>query len=75
MLEAMNAYQKYNDEVTAYVACLDTETKARLQQGGTSSQLIMMKSLQLKRQNAAVDELRNNTQLFNEQVKAYKRNR
>ena len=72
MLEAMNAYRQYNDDVTAYLACLDTGTKARLEQGGTPSQLMMMKSLQLKRHNAAIDELRSKTQHFNEQVKAYK---
>ena len=72
MLEAMIAYQKFDADVTAYVACLDEETKARLKEGGASSQLIRLKSLQLRKQNAAIEELQAKAQIFNEQVRAYK---
>jgi len=72
MLQAMTLFKKYDAEVNAFVACLDEETKARLQEGGGTSQLIQFKSLQLRKQNAAVDELRNKAEKFNEQVRAYK---
>jgi hypothetical protein len=72
MLEAMNAYKKYDADVSAYVACLDEETKARLGEGGATSQLIQFKSLQLRKQNAAIDALQAKAQKFNEQVRAYK---
>jgi len=72
MLRAMTLFKKYDADVNAYVACLDEETKARVQAGGGSSQLFQFKSLQLRKQNAAVDGLRNEAQKFNEQVRAYK---
>jgi hypothetical protein len=72
MLEAMSAYKKYDADVTAYIACLDEETKARLKEGGATSQMIELKTLQLRKQNAAVDELQTKAHKFNEQVRAYK---
>jgi len=72
MLDAMVAYKKYDADVNAYVVCLDEEIKARLKEGGTSSQLIQLKGLQLRKQNAAIDELKSKAQRFNEQVRAFK---
>src|SRR5215510_5227515 len=66
MLDAMKAY---NEEVTAFGACLDEETKSKA--AGTA-QLMQLKTLQMKKHNAAVDELQQKAKLFNEQVRIYK---
>ena len=69
MIEAMKAFKAYNDEVTAFGACLDEETKNKA--AGTA-QLMQLKTLQMKKHNAAVDELQTKAKLFNEQVRLYK---
>lgn len=69
MLEAMRAFKSYNDEVTAFGGCLDEETKNKA--AGTV-QLMQLKTLQMKKHNAAVDELQSKAKLFNEQVRIYK---
>ncbi len=69
MLAAMQAFKSYNEEVSAFGACLDQETKTRA--AGTA-QLMQLKTLQMKKHNAAVDELQTKAKLFNEQVRLYK---
>lgn len=69
MLEAMRAFKSYNDEVGAFGSCLEQETKTKA--AGTA-QLMQLKTLQMKKHNAAVDELQTKAKLFNEQVRAYK---
>jgi hypothetical protein len=69
MLEAMTAFKSYNEQVAAFGACLEQETKTRA--AGTA-QLMQLKTLQMKKHNAAVDELQTKAKLFNEQVRAYK---
>jgi hypothetical protein len=69
MIAAMKAFQAYNDEVTAFGVCLDQETKTK--STGTA-QLMQLKTLQMKKHNAAVDELQAKAKLFNEQVRIYK---
>ena len=69
MLEAMKAFKAYNDEVTAFGTCLDQETKSKA--AGTA-QLMQLKTLQMKKHNAAVDELQSKAKQFNEQVRIYK---
>jgi hypothetical protein len=69
MLEAMKSFKAYNDEVTAFTGCLDQETKSKA--SGTA-QLMQLKTLQMKKHNAAVDELQTKAKLFNEQVRLYK---
>jgi hypothetical protein len=69
MLEAMKAFKAYNDEVNAFGSCLDEETKSKA--AGTA-QLMQLKTLQMKKHNAAVDELQSKAKLFNEQVRIYK---
>jgi hypothetical protein len=69
MLEAMRAFKAYNEEVTAFGGCLDQETRARA--AGTA-QLMQLKTLQMKKHNAAVDELQSKAKAFNEQVRLYK---
>jgi hypothetical protein len=69
MIEAMKVFKAYNDEVTAFGACLEAETKSKAT--GTA-QLMQLKSLQMKKHNTAVDELQSKAKLFNEQVRIFK---
>lgn len=69
MVAAMNAFKAYNDEVTAFGACLEEETKSKA--AGTA-QLMQLKTMQSKKHNAAVDELQAKAKQFNEQVRIYK---
>jgi hypothetical protein len=69
MIEAMKSFKAYNEEVTAFASCLEEETKSKA--AGTV-QLMQLKTLQMKKHNAAVDELQTKAKLFNEQVRIYK---
>ena len=69
MVAAMNAFKAYNEEVNAFGACLDQETKDK---SASTAQLMTLKNLQAKKHNAAVDELQARAKLFNEQVRIYK---
>jgi hypothetical protein len=69
MVEAMKLFKAYNDEVTAFGACLEEETRSKA--NGTA-QLMQMKSLQMKKHNTAVGELQSKAKLFNEQVRIFK---
>jgi len=69
MIEAMKAFKAYNDEVNSFGACLDQETKTKA--AGTA-QIMQLKTLQMKKHNAAIDELQAKAKLFNEQVRLYK---
>ena len=69
MLDAMKAFKAYNEEVTAFGSCLDLETKSK--SAGTA-QLMQLKTLQMKKHNAAVDELQQKAKAFNEQVRLFK---
>ncbi len=69
MIEAMRQFKAYNDEVTSFGSCLDQETKSKA--AGTA-QLMQLKTLQMKKHNAAVEELQSKAKLFNEQVRLFK---
>jgi hypothetical protein len=69
MLAAMQAFKAYNEEVNAFGACLDEETKNKA--AGTA-QLMQLKTMQTKKHNAAVAELQSKAKEFNEQVRIYK---
>lgn len=69
MVAAMTAFKAYNEEVNAFGACLDGETKEK--SAGTA-QLMQLKTMQSKKLNAAVAELQGKAKLFNEQVRAFK---
>jgi len=72
MIEAMTQFKQYNTDVTAYIACLDQETKQRQQSGISVSALIQLKTMQSKKQTAVAEELQDNAAKFNEQVRAFK---
>jgi thymidine kinase len=69
MIAAMNAFKAYNEEVNAFGACLDDETKAK---SVSSAQVMQLKTMQAKKHNAAVAELQDKAKAFNEQVRLYK---
>lgn len=69
MVAAMQAFKSYNEEVTAFGACLEEETKNKA--AGTA-QLMQLKTMQTKKHNAAIDELQAKAKLFNEQVRIFK---
>lgn len=75
MIAGMKAVKEYNNQVTAYLSCLDMEMQARIDALGTDApedQVAQVKAIQAKRHNAAVDELEAHAARFNEQVKTYK---
>jgi hypothetical protein len=69
MLEAMRAFKDYNDQVSAFGTCLEQETKSK---AASTAQLMQLKTLQMKKHNAAVDELQTKAKQFNEQVRLFK---
>jgi hypothetical protein len=69
MIAAMQAFKTYNEEVNAFGACLEEETKTKA--AGTA-QLMQLKTMQAKKHNAAIDELQAKAKLFNEQVRIFK---
>lgn len=75
MVDGMKAVKAYNNEVTAYLSCLDMEMQARIDAAGAEApadQVAQIKAIQAKRHNAAVEELESHAARFNEQVKLYK---
>jgi predicted outer membrane protein len=69
MVAAMQAFKSYNEEVNAFGACLEEETKSKA--AGTA-QLMQLKTMQAKKHNAAIDELQAKAKLFKEQVRIFK---
>jgi hypothetical protein len=69
MVAAMQAFKTYNEEVKAFQACLDGESKEKAASGG---QTMQFKSMQAKKLAAAVDELESKAKAFNEQVRIFK---
>lgn len=69
MVAAMHAFKAYKDEVTAFGACLEEETKAK---ASSTMQLMQLKTMQAKKHNAAMAELEEKANKFNEQVRIFK---
>jgi hypothetical protein len=75
MLDGMKAVKEYNNQVTAYLSCLDMEMQARIDAAGADApadQVAQIRAITAKRHNAAVEELEAHAARFNEQVKAFK---
>jgi hypothetical protein len=75
MVAGMKAVKEYNNQVTAYLSCLEMEMNARVEAAGPDAppeQVEQIKAIHTKRHNAAVEELEANAARFNEQVKTYK---
>jgi hypothetical protein len=75
MVNGMKAIKDYNNAVTTYLNCLETEMNTRIEAAGPDApaeQVEQIKAIHTKRHNAAVEELESNAARFNEQVKVYK---
>jgi len=73
MIAAMTIFKQYNTDVTAYLACLDTDTADKIREAGNAiSAVVQVKSLQSKKHNSVVGELQALSGKFNEQVRNFK---
>jgi hypothetical protein len=75
MLEAKKAVTQYNNDINAYVACIKLEHETTVNNAGdklTKEQKAEMERVEIQKNNAAVDQLQNIANRFNEQVKIYK---
>lgn len=73
MIAGMQAFKKYDAEITAYLKCLDEEANARIVQAGDNAdQVKQIKAIAAKKHNAAIDELQARADEFNAQLRAYK---
>jgi outer membrane murein-binding lipoprotein Lpp len=78
-LEEMVAGQKtvkeYDKAVKEYVDCIDKEVDEKIAKGGDKlkpEQKTDMQKVEAQKHNAAIDQLQNVADRFNEQVKVYK---
>jgi hypothetical protein len=73
MIAAMTAFKQFNAEVTEYLSCLEKETADKISSaGGATSAVVQIKSMQSKKHNAALADLKELTNKFNEQVRVFK---
>ena len=73
MIAAMQLFKQYNADLTAYTACLDTETGAKLKEASLTPEAMMqVKKMQARKNNAAVEEVRAKAEEFNNQVRIFK---
>jgi len=73
MIAAMQLFKQYNTDLTAYTACLESETGAKLKEASLSPEAMMqVKKMQARKNNAAVEEVRAKAEEFNNQVRIFK---
>jgi hypothetical protein len=74
MKAAKASVVKYNADMEAYLECIKTEYDAKVaaQTDATPQQKAEMEKVQTQKHNAAVDEVTEVTNRFNEQLRAYK---
>jgi hypothetical protein len=73
MIAAMTGFKQFNTDVTEYLSCLDKETADKISSaGGATSAVVQIKSMQAKKHNAALADLKELTGKFNEQVRVFK---
>jgi hypothetical protein len=74
MLAAKKLVVKYNEEMTAYIDCTNTEFDKKLaaQTDATEAQKSDMSRMQAQKQDAALKEVTDVTERFNEQLRAWK---
>ncbi|MGC3982033.1 MAG: hypothetical protein QM808_12290 [Steroidobacteraceae bacterium] len=72
MISAMTAFKQYNTDVDTYVACLDTETDAKIKEAGAAGAIMQIKAMQAKKKSSATDERQAKVNTFNEQVRTFK---
>jgi hypothetical protein len=75
MLDMKKAVKKYDDDTTAYLACIQKEhddSVAKLGDKPTEKQKADLDRIETDRHNAAVAQLQGVADKFNEQVRVYK---
>src|SRR5262245_8593146 len=71
MVKAMDALKDYNTAITEYLACLDKDAEDRVAAVNANGpdapkEIAQIKSIQNQKHNAAVDELTQHANAFNE---------
>ena len=73
MVAAQQLVRQFNEDITAYNACLDLEMKSFEESGLYDEQrLAELRAMQGKKNNSAVDEVESVVGRFNEQLRAFK---
>jgi hypothetical protein len=74
MKTAKASVVQYNADMDTYLTCIKAEfdSKVATQPDATNDQKAEMERVQLQKHNAAVDEVTQVTERFNEQLRAYK---
>jgi uncharacterized protein YfkK (UPF0435 family) len=73
MVSAQQAVKQFDADVTAYNACLDMELQSLLANPELDdARKAELQAMQVKKNNAAVDEAQAVADRFNEQLRAYK---
>ena len=74
MLTAQKAVQNYNAQMNHYLACIKRQQDAAIAKAATKltkKQIAEMENIEIKKNNAAVDQLQTVANQFNAQVKIY----
>lgn len=75
MLAGEQAVKSYNEEMTAYLSCIELERDSRVAQAGdklSKQQKQALQAIEVQKHNAAVDQLQTVATQFNAQVKIFK---
>ena len=75
MLSTQKAVQAYNEQMNAYLSCIQLERDSRVAQVGdklTKQQKQELEAIEVQKHNAAVDQLHAVADQFNAQVKIFK---
>ena len=75
MLAGQKAVQAYNEEMNAYLSCIQLERDSRVAQAAdklTKQQKQELEAIEIQKHNAAVDQLHSVADQFNVQVKIFK---
>lgn len=75
MLSMQKQVQAYNEEMNAYLSCIQLERDSRVAQVGdklTKQQKQALEAIEVQKHNAAVDQLHAVADQFNAQVKIFK---
>ena len=75
MLSTQKAVKAYNEEMNAYLSCIQLERDSRVAQVGdklTKQQKQELEAIEVQKHNAAVDQLHAVADQFNAQVKIFK---
>jgi hypothetical protein len=75
MVAAMQVVKSYNEQMTAYLSCIQLERDSRVAAAGaqlTKQQKQELEAIEIQKHNAAVDQLQTVANRFNAQVKIFK---